>query len=737
MLHASQSVVEPLPPETEEVYDAARLRAEEPILVLKSDDVFAVFDDDGGIRSGATRDDPVRDAEGLYFCDTRILSRLCVRLAGVTPEIVSAGMDRDNVVFTAELVSPALIDRRGRRVRKGAASIRRRRFLWKKRLYESLTVRNETSEALALDVVCEFEADFRDIFEIRGMARERRGELLAPSYEGTRAVFSYRGLDDVVRTTQVDLTHAPIWDGTTGHIVLDLVPGESETVILSVAGSGTHPEADAGCFLAGMHAAKRRHREQQRRLMRVSSDDARLDAWLERSTSDLALLITERDTGPYPYAGIPWFSTAFGRDALITALQTLWLDPGLARGVLGFLAERQATEASAFRDSEPGKILHETRGGEMAALNEIPFGLYYGGVDSTPLFVLLAGAYLRRTGDLDFVRGLWPNIEAAIGWIDDYGDPDGDGMLEYQRGEETGLANQGWKDSGDSVFHADGRYAQGPIALVEVQGYAHEAKRAAALIASALGDETRADALRSEARALLETIERAFWSDDIGTYALAIDGEEKSCLVRSSNVGHLLYDGCVNHECATRTVDMMTGAAFYSGWGMRTLARGEPHYDPLAYHNGSIWPHDNSLAAAGFARYGRTDAACQVLDGLLDAAEAFGDFRLPELFSGRERGDAAHPEEYPEACAPQAWAAGSALLLLQSALGLSVHAEEKRITLHNPRLPADATYLRIEGLEVGHGAASFTVRQDRGRSVITDVEATGDIVISIAVSDDH
>lgn len=434
------------------------------------------------------------------------------------------------------------------------------------------------------------------------------------------------------------------------------------------------------------------------------------DDWLAKSRADLALLRTDLDTGPYPYAGIPWFSTCFGRDGIITALQMLWLDPALARGVLAFLARNQAVETSAFRDSAPGKIMHETRRGEMAALGETPFGKYYGGVDTTPLFVMLAGAYAQRTGDQQFIDAIWPALEKAIGWIEGAGDSNRDGLVDYERALGSGLANQGWKDSNDSVFHADGSDPVGPIALVEVQGYVFAAFLAMAEMSVLRGDAEAAAHYAARAETTRAAIESRFWMDNQRFYALAIDGSGKLCAVRASNAAHLLYVGAVSRERARPVIDGLMSAAFMSGWGVRTLSTDEARYNPLSYHNGSVWPHDTAIAAAGMARYGERDGVLRLLAGTFEAAVRF-DMRLPELFCGVERrgaGDA--PVAYPVACMPQAWAAGAPFMMLQACLGVSVDFR-RGVRVRRPRLPLGVEILTISDLEIGGRSETLTFQR--------------------------
>jgi len=419
----------------------------------------------------------------------------------------------------------------------------------------------------------------------------------------------------------------------------------------------------------------------------VRAPGSELDEWIARSVSDLEMMISTTPQGPYPYAGVPWYSTPFGRDGIITALQMLWVEPQVAAGVLRFLAATQARHSSAEEDAEPGKIVHEMRHGEMAALREVPFGRYYGAVDTTPLFLVLAGEYLHATGDLDLVRELWPHFQAALSWIEQHGDRDGDGFVEYARRSSTGLANQGWKDSWDAIFHADGRLAQGPIALCEVQAYVYAARRAMAQLAAALGEETlsrRQAALADELRARFE---RAYWSEELSTYALALDGDKVPCLVRASNPGHCLWSGIVPPERAAKIVERLMAPDMWTPWGIRTLSSQHPAFNPYNYQTGSIWPHDNAIIAFGFKRYGFGMQAARIARAISEAGSHFLFNQLPELYTSPERHEAAFPVQYLGANVPQAWAAGSVFTLLSTMLGFMPDARHGKLYV-DPELPA-------------------------------------------------
>ena len=681
--------------------------------VLKHGETFAVFDRYGDAVPGGLGE------QGIFPESTRFLSCSGLDFAGQRPFFLSSTVHDENDRLVAHLTNPDLLDGDQVRLALGTLHLAVEKFLWQAACYQQVHVTNFGHEVVTFTIRLRFEADYADIFEVRGQRRPARGSTLPPEVARDRVILGHHGLDDVVRRTLIRFSPRPTtltertacWELT--------LPSGAEQLIAVEIGCERQPEPQPLLALAlARDQAGAEHGRSQAWQCRLTSVNGQFNVWFNRAVSDLHMLVTALPTGPYPYAGLPWFNTPFGRDGILTALEALWMRPDLARGVLHYLAATQATAIDDSQDAEPGKILHETRTGEMAALKEMPFGKYYGSVDATPLFVLLAGAYYERTGDLTAIEAIWPNLLAALGWIDTYGDLDGDGLVEYQRKTPRGLLHQGWKDSDDAISHADGSPAEGPIALCEIQGYVFAAWEAGARLAEALGDTKTAQSLTTKAENVRRQFERSFWLEDLGTYALALGSDKRPCRVRSSNGAHCLFTGIAEPGRARRVTQSVFQPDFFSGWGLRTLASGEARYNPLSYHNGSVWPHDNALIAWGLARYGETRAAARLLAGLFEAGQFFELNRMPELFCGFPRHAGVGPIPYPVACSPQAWSAASVFLLIQASLGLHIDATAARVVFRGPALPSSLPELRIFDLEVSGGRVDLLItRHDEDVSV--------------------
>lgn len=680
--------------------------------VLKHDDTFAVFDRLGDIA-------PIgQEHHGIYHEGTRFLSRSILTIEGERPMLLSSLVERNNILLVVNLTNPDIYRDGKVVIPRGLLHISRSKFLWKSVSYEQVEVTSYSPAPVQALLSIEFDADFADVFEVRGLKRERRGQRQTEVLGAESAVLSYHGLDGLTRSSLVECFPKPARLSPRQvdfDLQLESKVGTNVLITLSCrTGSedGSHPTFEVAYSDAAKHL-----KASEKESCEIETDNEQFNDWLKRSTADLRMLISQTPTGPYPYAGVPWFSTVFGRDGIITALETLWVDPRIAKGVLAYLAATQAREVNPDADAEPGKILHETRKGEMAALKEVPFAKYYGSVDATPLFITLAAAYYHRTADREFIEQIWPNIRLALEWIREYGDSDGDGFLEYASRSATGLKQQGWKDSGDSIFHSDGTLAKPPIAVSEVQGYVYAAKYGAARLAERMHEPKAAVALRQDAQRLRKNFEDAFWCEELSTYALALDGAKKPCRVRTSNAGHALFSRIASSQHGQQLAKTLLQTDLFSGWGIRTVSTEEIRYNPMSYHNGSVWPHDNALIASGLARYGLSEAAGRLLVALFDAAVFFRRRRLPELFCGFERQPGEAPVEYPVACLPQAWSAASVFMLLSACLGLSIKGSPPEIRFTNAFLPASISELQITKLSVGDSSVDLALNRRSGQDV--------------------
>lgn len=710
----------------EQSYIVAASRPNERSLVLKEGNTFGVFDETGDIRPAGLGE------QGLYHEGTRFLSRYVLTLGKSRPLLLSSTVREDNVVLAVDLTNPDIADDHQVVLQRGTVHFYRRRFLWRGVCYERLKLLNYGLTPVEIVFDLQFDSDFHDIFEVRGQKRARGGERLPPETGDKWLVLGYRGLDGVKRCTRIEADTVPQGVNAGGMRFVAPLDAKGEFHLgVSIACETGDEQPCPAAFAIALADAAHSVRQARGDDTGVQTSNREMNVWLKRSRADLGMMVTLTPEGPYPYAGVPWFSTPFGRDALITALFYLWIDPGLARGVLSYLAHTQARELNPEREAEPGKILHESRCGEMANLKEIAFDQYYGSVDSTPLFLLLAGAYYERTADLEFLRSLWPNIEMALRWVDQYGDADGDGFLEYSKHSEKGLIQQGWKDSNDSVFHDDGHLAEAPIALCEVQAYVHAAKLKIAVVAAALGHEPAAIALREQAAVLRRRFEERFWSDSLQTYALALDGRKNPCRVRSSNAGHCLFGGIASPERARSVCQSLVAPESYSGWGIRTLAASEVRYNPMSYHNGSVWPHDNAMILAGFDAYGLKEPVARVLTDFLEASLFFELRRLPELFCGFERRVGKGPTRYPVACSPQAWASATVFSMLQACLGLRVDATRSRISFHHPVLPETIEEVQILNLRLDHDSIDIALRRHETSVGVYVTRREGDVEVVV------
>ncbi len=720
-------------------------------LVTREGHLFQVSDANGDIT-------PQHATSGLYAHNTRFLDRFELRVNGAAPTTLTASAAKDDVQRVWAQAKIA----QNPEPRWATLSVQRQRVLHGATMYERVTVTNYERHDTLVTLEARYAADYADVFEIRGLPRPARGRLLPAEVdagEGT-VVLGYRGLDEVTRRTTLRFAPAPQsldagrahWQaplaaqGTlTFDIAVTVAEDEGSAEVEDDKGPATFPAMTSGGadvspvpvpelpratgnaqamadnddiapggdvmgFDAALAALRRSYADWRASCTVLETSHAALQRVLDRAALDLRLLRADLGHGPFPVAGIPWFAVPFGRDSLITAIQALPLAPDLARGTLRTLAALQGIVVDAWRQEEPGKIPHELRRGEMANLDEVPFGRYYGSVDSTPLFLVLLCDYYAWTGDLALARELLPRVRAALTWIDRYGDSDGDLLVEFEADSGRGLTVQSWKDSVDSLSHRDGSPATGAIAVVEVQGYVYDAKRRLAPILARLGEDRLAERLPREAAALKDRFNAAYWMPDRDYLAIALDGAKRQVGTVSSDAGHCLWSGIVDGDKAASVARRLSAPDLSSGWGIRTLATGEVSYNPMSYHNGSVWPHDTSLCALGLKRYGHDREANAVSMGVVAAAEHFAAARLPELYCGFEARDGP-PVPYPEACSPQAWAAAAPLALVQSMLGLEPDAAAGVLRLR-PHLPDGVELLSLRGLRVGGATVDLRVTRD-------------------------
>lgn len=719
---------------------ASSLSSRRTTRVLADGHSFAIFDAGGDIVESPL------EALGLFHRDTRYLSRFELRVAGQTPYFLNSFLSDDKAQLRVNLTNPDLGDHGGAiDLPRNSIQLQRSWALGPATLFHRLLLRNYTQAPVSLDLEFRFGVDFADLFEVRGVKRLRHGETLTPERHKDRLRFRYRGLDRALRFSTFHFDRPPtLLDAERAAYSIKLEAESDLALELRIeCGNEGDPDslplcpkdADAPRYPENFgHALAARHAQvahAEAGWAKVSAANELANSLLRRSECDLMSLMAHDARGTYIMAGIPWFATLFGRDSIITALSVLPFSPGVAAGTLRTLARFQGAEVNADRDEQPGKIVHEMRFGEMAVLREIPFGRYYGSVDSTPLFLWLYGRYVATTGDLKLAAELWPHVERALEWIDKYGDPDGDGYVEYMRETPQGLSNQGWKDSFDSISHADGTLARPPIALCEVQGYLYAAYTSVAEAAARMNRNAVAARLADRARALRIAFARDFWLDDGGFVALALDGDKKPCRVMTSNAAHCLAAGLLDANQSAALARRLMADEMFSGWGLRTLSTTARRYNPMSYHNGSVWPHDNAIAALGLARVPGRDPVMRIMRGMFDSAIELRAGSLPELFCGFTREANLGPVPYPVACHPQAWAAASVMMMLQASLGLRLDGFERRLVLDSPVLPDWIGSLSINSMRVGTGTVSFTVHSSSKGATVEITDKSGPVSIEV------
>ncbi|HET9490350.1 MAG TPA: glycogen debranching N-terminal domain-containing protein [Methylomirabilota bacterium] len=705
---------------------ASSVAADLPKIVLKHDDAFLVADRRGNIPF-------LPGSEfGFYVDDTRFLRRLELRLGHQQSLLLSAGVSEETLEGVIELTNPDLLEDGRVVLPRHTLRLSRTLTLYGQQLSQRLMLESFAPEPVQLLMVWEFGADFADVFEVRGFRRARRGVELSPDCQRDTVELPYRGVDGVIRTTRLTFDPPPARLGEESAEYLLELPASARLDITVTVTART--EAIPRPVLSPTHASERRRQaigEFRRQTVALQADHELFNRWIERSWGDLRLLVTDTADGMMPYAGIPWYVAPFGRDSLFVALQTLPFLPAVARGTLRYLAHYQARTDDAFTDQEPGKILHEYRRGELAACREIPFVPYYGTVDATPLFLILLGEYVRWTADLDLARELWPAAERALAWLERSGAPSDDGYLWYRRRSPVGLDNQGWKDSHDSIMHATGELAKGPIALVEAQAYRYAALLAVADVAESIGRGALAPGLRTRAGRLRERFENDFWMEDQRFYALALDGEHRPCRVLSSNPGHALWAGIASETRARAVAEQLMAPHMLTGWGVRTLSSRERLYNPMSYHNGSVWPHDTAIAALGMRRYGLQEPLLALATGLFQAVLNFDGLRMPELFCGFAQRPGQGPIRYPVACSPQAWSAGVVFHLVAGMLGLTPQARENRLMLDRPCLPTWLRWIEVGGIQLAASRVSLRVSQGRDGAAVELVGREGDVELIV------
>jgi len=699
-----EDLVEPLDDKFHISADA--VNSDDRIHILNHSNTFGVFDRWGNISPNG------RMVQGVYHEGTRYINELVLTINGQKPLLLSSAIKEDNDILSVDLTNPFLADCG---VLENTIHISRHQFIRESAYYEDIQCVHYGDQECSIVLGLSFNGDFKDIFEIRGINRIVNTNEVMRSSTDTEAVLQYLGLDGINREAVLNFSSdAQCRIGKNGaRFSVLLKPSQPVNIRYCIdfrQGENSKPAPD---YLKAKKAIQEDLNKSRRLFADLISVNSQFNHWINRSEIDLISLLAETPYGKYPYAGVPWYNTPFGRDGIITAIETLWLAPEISKDVLLFLARNQADALIPEQDAEPGKILHEARNSEMANTGEVPFKQYYGTIDATPLFIMLAGMYYERTADIELIKAIWPNIKSALHWIDNYGDLDGDGFVEYKFKAKNGLTNQGWKDSFDAVMHKDGRLADPPIALCEVQGYVFSAKKHAAKLARVLNDEALSIRLDREAEKLKQIFNEKFWDNELNCYVLALDGEKRPCRVVSSNAGQCLFTGIADYDKAAKLAEVLLSNDMFTGWGIRTLSSAEARFNPMSYHNGSVWPHDNALIAYGLSLYGFTEHSLKIMEALFDSSLYIDMQRLPELFCGFKRRPNEGPTAYPVACSPQAWSVAVVFMLLQACFRIDVNALTKTITFNKPVLPPYLRQIYIKDLMLDGAYCCLNItRQD-------------------------
>jgi glycogen debranching enzyme len=693
-------------------------------LIVKEGELFVYSDEEGHIP--AFEHSPL----GLYFRDTRFLSRYEMTLGGKAPVLLSSTAER-NYVCSIEFTNLETKGADGRRIPQTTIHVRRTRLI-SDRVYEVLRIKNHYGEPVELTVELTFDADFADMFEVRGHRRRKHGTRLAPKFADDTLTLAYYGLDEVLRKTTVAFeTPADSVDGTTVVFRLPLQPGERRLLRFSI--EVTVPDApplSEGDFNTKIGQLRHDYERWFADEADVRTDSERATAVLRRGQSDIRMLNARTPSGRMVMGAIPWFVAPFGRHALLTGLETLMLDVRPAVEALQVLTHLQGTGDNAYREEEPGKILHELRQGELAGLKAVPHTPYFGAVDTTPLYLLLICEVVMWTGDLEFFELLREPIEAALRWVDG-ADIDGDGFIEYQRRSRAGLINQGWRDAHNAIVHTDGTLAEGPIALAEAQAYVYHAKRRLAAVFGSLGDVELSERLQAEAQALKERFNERFWMEDERYFAMALDGQKRQVATVASTAGHCLWARIVADEHVPAVVQRLMAPDMFSGWGVRTVSKLSTAYNPMSYYNGSIWPFDNALIVRGLKKHGFAQEANRIAGAMFEAAAAHEYSRLPEFFCGFTRREINRPVAYPMACTVDASAAGSVFMMLQALLGLYANAEENVLYVHNPLLPKWLGEVELSNLRIGRSRLGLRFRRNGNQTTFSVRDKQGGVRVVI------